>query len=279
MSTFKTLIKTTLTSIALCLSLAIGLPAMAHRGHHQKHDDMHQIMSELSLTDTQKQDIKQILKQNCTDRGLFRIDAKSLQTELRSLVQSTQWDPSAVKSAIIQRQDLMQEKALLEANNKNLLWNLLTDTQQAEFVGLLDNLKAELETHKAKRKDRSVEARKKGKHKGNKLKRLNLTEEQIAAVQAIRNEAKARGEKIKANLDSYKQAERSLIHNAGFNVKAWQTLNSQYQADFLAIAVFKAKIKQDTWNLLTVEQQTKVERKFKSKKGKHNKRGKKHQQC
>ena len=121
-------------------------------------------MSELSLTETQKQDIKQILKQNCTDRGLFRIDAKSLQTELRSLVQSTQWDPSAVKSAIIQRQDLMQEKALLEANNKNLLWNLLTDTQQAEFVGLLDNLKAELETHKAKRKDRSVEARKKGKH-------------------------------------------------------------------------------------------------------------------
>jgi Spy/CpxP family protein refolding chaperone len=275
MSTFKTLIKTTLTSIALCLSLAIGLPAMAHRGHHQKHDDMHQIMSELSLTDTQKQDIKQILKQNCTNRGLFRIDAKSLQAELRSLVQSTQWDPTAVESAITQRQVLMQEKALLEANNKNLLWNVLTDTQQAEFVGLLDNLKAKLETRKAKGKDRSVEARK----KGNKLKRLNLTEEQIAAVQAIRNEAKARGEKIKANLDSYKQAERSLIHNTGFNAEAWQTLNSQYQSDFLAIAVFKAKIKQDTWNLLTVEQQTKAERKFKSKKGKHNKRGKKHQQC
>jgi protein CpxP len=86
MSTFETLINTTLTSIALCLSLAIGLPAMANRGHHQKHDDIHQIMSELSLTDTQKQHIKQILKQNCTDRGLFRIDAKSLQTELRSLM-------------------------------------------------------------------------------------------------------------------------------------------------------------------------------------------------
>jgi Spy/CpxP family protein refolding chaperone len=101
-------------------------------------------MSELSLTDTQKQDIKQILKQNCTDKGLFRIDAKSLQTELRSLVQSTQWDPTAAESAITQRQALMQEKALLEANNKNLLWNVLTDIQQVEFVGLLDNQKAEL---------------------------------------------------------------------------------------------------------------------------------------
>jgi Spy/CpxP family protein refolding chaperone len=71
MSKFRNLIKTSLTPIALCLTLVIAAPALAKKGHHQKHDDMRQILSELSLTDIQKQDIRQISKQNREDRGLF----------------------------------------------------------------------------------------------------------------------------------------------------------------------------------------------------------------
>jgi Spy/CpxP family protein refolding chaperone len=60
MSTFKTFVKTTLTPIAICLTLAITAPAIANKGHHQQHDGMRHILSELSLTDTQKQDIRQL---------------------------------------------------------------------------------------------------------------------------------------------------------------------------------------------------------------------------
>jgi protein CpxP len=274
MSAFKTLVKTTLTPIALCLTLAIATPAMAQKSHHQQHDGMRQILSELSLTDTQKQDIKQILKQNREDKGLFRIDAKSLQTELRSLVQSTEWDPAAVESAFTQRQALIQEKALQQATNKNLVLNVLTDPQQAEFIALLFARKTEFNTRKAGREETSTKAKRKGKRKHNMLKRLGLTEEQLAAVQMIKTAAKASVEETQAKLKTYKQAERALIHSTDFNTEAWQTLSNEYQSDFLAMAVLKVKTKHDIWNLLTPVQQAEAEEKFKSKKGKHGKKDK-----
>ena len=280
MSAFKTLVKTTLTPIALCLTLALASTASAQKSHqhHQQNDGMRQILSELPLTDTQKQDIKQILKQNREDKGLFRIDAKSLQTELRSFVQSTEWDPAAVESAFTQRQALIQEKALQQATNKNLVLNVLTDPQQTEFIALLFARKTEFNTRKAGREETSTKAKRKGKRKHNMLQRLGLTEEQLAAVQIIKTAAKASGEETQTKLKTYKQAERALIHSTDFNTEAWQTLSNEYQSDFLAIEVLKVKTKHDIWNLLTPVQQAEVEEKFKSKKDKHGKKGKKRQQ-
>lgn len=264
MSKFTTLIKTTLTPIALCLTLAIAAPAIAKKGHHQKHDAMHQVLSELSLTDTQEQDVRQILKKSREDRGLFSSATKSLKKELRSLVQTAEWDQGAIESAITQRQALMQARALQRASYKNQVWNLLTDTQQAEFIALLDTRKVGLETHRGEHKE---------KDKGYKLKRLDLTQAQLSTVQAIRNEAKTSDKRLIANIKNYKQAERALIHNTGFNAEAWQTLNSQYQADFLAMAVLRAKTKHDIWNQLTPEQQAKSQEKN-NKRNKGKKRGK-----
>ena len=105
---------------------------------------------ELSLTDTQKQDIRLVLKQSREDRSASRTDDKALRTELRSIIQSTEWDQAAVESAITQNQAQLQEKALIRASNKNQVWNLLTETQQGEFV-------AQMETRKAKHKERISE--------------------------------------------------------------------------------------------------------------------------
>jgi protein CpxP len=271
MSKFKTLIKTTLTPIALCLTLAITLPVMAKNGHHHRHNGMRLILSELPLTAAQNQDIKQIIRQTRAGRDLFSTDIKILKTELRDLVQSTEWDPAAVENAISLRQTLIQEKALQRANNKNQVWNLLTDPQQTEFFVLSNRLKAE-------RKEMRDDVRGKGEGKGNKLKRLNLTETQLADVQSIKTTAKADGKEMKVKLKTYKQAERILVHSSNFNAEAWRTLNNEYQADFLAMAVLKAKTKHDIWNLFTQEQQTQAREKNEGKKRKHGKKGKRHQQ-
>lgn len=263
MTTFKTLIKTTLTLIALCLSLAIAAPAKAQKGHHQKHDAMRQILSESSLTDTQKQDIRQVFKQSREDRNMFKTDDKALRTELRSIIESTEWDLTAIESAITLHQDLIQEKTLQRASNKHRVWNLLTDTQQAEFI-------AQLQTRKDKREEMSTGEKRKGK--GNRLKRLELTTEQLAAVKTIKTEAKASSAEIKTSLRSYKQTEHALIHSSNFNAQAWQTLNAQYQTNFLAMAVLKAKTKYDIWNLLTAEQKTVAKEKVKGKHGKNSKK-------
>jgi Spy/CpxP family protein refolding chaperone len=269
MSKFKTLIKTTLTPLALCLTLAITLPVMAKNGHHHRHNGMRLILSELPLTAAQNQDIKQIIRQTRAGRDLFSTDIKILKTELRDLVQSTEWDPAAVENAISLRQTLIQEKALQRANNKNQVWNLLTDPQQTEFFVLSNRLKAE-------RKEMRDDGR--GKGQGNKLKRLNLTETQLADVQSIKTTAKADGKEMKVKLKTYKQAERILVHSSNFNAEAWRTLNNEYQADFLAMAVLKAKTKHDIWNLFTPEQQTQAREKNEGKKRKHGKKGKRHQQ-
>jgi Spy/CpxP family protein refolding chaperone len=256
----KSLITTTVTPIALCLTLAIASPAMAHKGKHQKHDGMRQILSELSLTDTQKQDIKQLLKQTREDRDLFSTDAKSLKIQLRSLVQSSEWDQATVESVITQRQTLMQEKALDRATNKHQVWNLLSNDQKTEFV-------SQLEAHKAKRKEMDS----KGKRKGNKQNRLNLTEEQLVAAKAIKDATKENSEEVKSKLKNYRQAEQSLIQSTAFGSEAWQTLNAEYQADFMAMAILKAKTKHEIWNLMTPEQQATALDKF--EKGKRGKKG------
>jgi protein CpxP len=277
MSKFKTLIKTTLTPIALCLTLAMASPVMAKQGNHQKHDGMRQILSELSLTEPQKQDIRQILKQSREDRGLFSRDAKSLRTELRSLVQTTEWDQTAIESAITQRQALMQQKALQRVTNKNQVWNLLTETQKVEFVTLFDMLKTEHETRKAKFEEMKAEGQRRGKRRGQRLERLGLTEKQLAAIKLIKAEAKSNAKTTKAKLKTFKQTERALVQSARFNPETWNTLSNKYQADFLATAVLRAKTRHDIWKLLTSDQQAQAVE-VKSKKGQQGKKGKKHQQ-
>jgi protein CpxP len=256
MSKFRNLIKTTLTTIALCLPLVIAAPALAKKGHHQKYDDMRQILSELSLTDAQKQDIRQISKQNREDRGLFSSDVKSLKEELRNLVQFSEWDHAAVESVITKHQTLMQAKALQRATNKNQVWNLLTEAQQDEFVVFFDALKAER---------KGVAGWKEGKRKGKKFKRLDLSEAQLATINVIKNESKATGKKIKTKLQVYKQAEQLLVQSADFEADAWQALNNEYQANFLTMAILKAKTQHDIWNQLTPEQQVKAAEKIKGK--------------
>jgi protein CpxP len=269
MSKFRNILKTTLTPIALCLTLVITAPALAKKGHHQKHEDMRQILSELSLTNTQKQDIRQTLKQNREGRGLFSSDVKSLKQELRNLIQSSEWDHAAAESVITKRRTLMQAKALERATNKNQVWNLLTDSQQEEFVVLFDALKAQ---------QKGVAGWKEGKRKGKKLKRLDLSEAQLTAINIIRNESDATGKKIKVRLQVYKQAEQLLVQRADFDADALQALDNEYKADFLTIAILKAKTQHDIWNQLTTEQQARAAEKIKGKRSKYEKKGKKHQE-
>lgn len=48
------------------------------------------------------------------------------------------------------------------------------------------------------------------------------------------------------------------MQSVDFNADTWQTLNNEYQADFLTIAILKAKTQHDIWNQLTPEQQAKA---------------------
>lgn len=254
MSKLSSIVKTTFTPIALCVALAFAAPAFAHKGKDGKHNEMRQILSELNLSAAQKQDIRQLMKQNREDSDLFRDDAKSSKQSMRDLVQTDQWQQSAVANIIAVQQPFLANQALQKASHKHHVWSLLTDVQQAEFAQKI----TERKTHR-------TDSKFDGNRPDKRFKHLNLSAEQYADIATIKATAKPDIQENKAKIKAFKQAERQLIQSTNFSAEAWQALWEQYQDDFAKRMLLKTKEQHDVWNVLTPEQQTKA-------KGKRNKK-------
>ncbi|MGS2718965.1 Spy/CpxP family protein refolding chaperone [Paraglaciecola aestuariivivens] len=240
-----------ITPIALCLVLAFSAPSFAHKGKEQNHQSMRRMFSELDLSDAQKQDIRQLRKQNKADKGLMKQDAKLLNESLRSLVQADQWQATEVANVIAEQQKLFAQKALQQATNKHQVWLLLTTEQQAQLAQQMTDKKTNKKAKKAKKRKQ---------HK--RMKALDLTDQQVSELAAIREASQAEMQPVQAKIKEFKQSERQLIHSAEFSQAAWQSLWQQYQDDFTTAKMLKTKVKHDSWNLLTPEQQAKAEAKM-----------------
>ncbi len=239
-----TVINRSLPPIALYLTLVISAQTFAHQHSNQKHYGMGPILSQLSLTDTQQQDIKQLL----SEIPLLRGERQSLKPVLRRLLQTSQWDETAVEQTLIQHQSLRQEQGLQRAIKQNQIWNLLDAGQQVLWLA----------KRKARLQERHSKGQSKRKNTGKRLSYLALTDQQKTAVRSIRKRAHTTADKTKSNLQIYKKTERELIQNSQFTADTWQSLNAQYQNDFLAMAVIRVKTKHDIWLLLTPEQRAKA---------------------
>jgi protein CpxP len=234
---------------------------------------MKRVFSQLSLSDVQKQDIKQIMQQARDEREVSSQDARNFKQELQALVRATDWNEEAVTSLLSDKQVQHTEASLARAQNKHAIWSLLTAEQQQEFDELIASRKSKAEK-KASKGGKKGQKGQKGKKK-KAAKRLGLDEGQKAEIAAIKAQAKESAVLLKENLKSFKQAERALVKSAEFSQDAWLSLQQQYQADLLAAAVLKSKTKHLMWNVLTAEQQAKAQKMKRHTKGK--KGGKKSQ--
>ncbi|MFT2092072.1 Spy/CpxP family protein refolding chaperone [Paraglaciecola sp. 2405UD69-4] len=269
-------LKTLLTPIAVSLALVITTPAFANKDRGHQRDGMRHILSQLSLTDAQKQDIKEIRKQGRLDKEAYQEGGSSFFSELQPLIQATEWDQTQVEISLAQHQAAISEKMLHRAEQKNQVWNTLTEAQQAEFSALVTEKQAERDAKREESQDH-----KKGKKRGKArmFRGLDLTDTQKADIKAVREQAKATEAALKDSLKEFKKSERALVNSTDFTAEKWQALSSQYQDDFLALAVSKAKVNHDVWNLLTVEQQQKMSEKIEKMKSRkhHGKKQKKQQ--
>ncbi|MCF2949326.1 Spy/CpxP family protein refolding chaperone [Paraglaciecola aquimarina] len=278
-------LKTIVTPIAICLSLALSSQVMAkpkggHEGAHKGHSMM-KLLSKLSLTDTQKQDIRQIMKQSREDRQASAPSFAPVRQDLSALIQTTDWDQAAVEAAFSQNQEQMAQASLKRAENKHAVLNLLTEEQKDKLATIANKMKdrAAEGDRKGKRKGKA-----KGKQRGERGNILAFTDEQKAELKSIRTESKASAAELHEKLKAFKQAERELVKSAEFNAEAWLALSNEYKGDFLAMAVLKAKSKHDMWNVMTPEQQAQMlaakenhKGGKKSMKGHKGMKGKKHQ--
>ena len=252
-----------LAPLAVSLSLAFAPTAFADKDHHPRKNEMRQLLKQLDLTQTQVQDVRQLMKQGQDDKDVYRQDMREISKQLTALIQSSTWDQQAVEAVLLKHMNLTSQIGWQKASKKNQVWQLLTSQQQTEFAQL---------TSQAKGKMKEGKGRKSSKF----FNRLDLSDEQAAKIDIIKTDFNAQSSNFKAQHQAFRQAQQSLIQSANLNKSDWQALAVKYQDDKLAMALAKAQNRHNIWNVLNAEQQTrlveKAQHRSDKKRGRHNDR-------
>ena len=257
-------LKTLFSPLALALSLVIATPVLANpeHGRGQDKNQLRHVLAQLDLSQEQRQDVKQILKQSRADTGLIAEDIKNAKTELFSLIHADSWNETAVETAIQQNQQTKATLALEKASGMHQIWLLLTDKQQAKLAKIADRKqeKAGAKGNKKSKGDKSERSRE------GQFARLDLSDEQKTTIKAIKEQNYSQQQQAKETQKAFRNAERTLIASTEFNDTAYLALQAEYQAAHLQQAMLMAKTHHDIWNVLSAEQKAKVLAKMEERK-------------
>lgn len=89
------------------------------------------------------------------------------------------------------------------------------------------------------------------------IKRLNLTDEQVAKIKLVKEQSRTEVITLKEQFKQYKESVKVLNDNPIFDEQSFGDLHSQYQTTFAQLALQKAKTKHAIFHILTLEQQEK----------------------
>ncbi len=263
--------KKLLLSLTVASLLSAGSYAVyAKERNHDEHE--HALMASLSLTQQQKENIKQIRKDSKHNIRGYHSEQELLRENMRAIMQASTWDEVAVTKTIEQQMQLNLQSKLIQAKSKNRVFNQLNADQQAQFIAAREDKKGKKddEKHKnhGKKMRRLVKVLDLNAEQQAKLTQIMLTNK--AEKQANRTQAKI----IKAQLDQ-------LIQAKEFDEDAWLEIHADNQQQKLIIAVNKAKARFEMLSVLSAEQREKFEKIMpQDRTGKmRHKRGKKHGQA
>lgn len=133
----KKWIKIAALSLALPLSLSVNAKAMdsmqGHRG------GMKNIISQLDLTQEQKQDVKTIMQQakGNVDRQSRQALRAEHQAERLALLNSETFDEQKAREMIASHQQQMSEKQLAMLKTQHQVYQILTPEQRVKFAELM----------------------------------------------------------------------------------------------------------------------------------------------
>jgi Spy/CpxP family protein refolding chaperone len=261
--------KKLLLSLTLASLLSAGSYAVyAKERNHGEHERA--LMASLSLTQQQKEDIKQIRKESKQDLSVYRSEQKQLRENMRSIMQANSWDEVAVTNAIDQQMQLNLQSKLIEAKSKNRVFNQLNPEQQAQFIAARED--------KRDRKDD-----KKHKNSGKKMQRivkvLELDTEQQAKLTEMMVANKTEKQVNRAQAKIVKAQLTQIIQAKEFDEDAWLAIHADNRQQKLDMGVNKAKARFEMLSVLSAEQREKFEKIMKKagKRERHQQRSKKHE--
>jgi Spy/CpxP family protein refolding chaperone len=235
-----------LAPLAVSISLTFTSSSFAGSDHHPRKNQFRQILKQLDLSQTQVQDVRQLMKQGHEDKSVYRLDMRGISSQLKTLIQNTAWDQQAIETVLLQRMDLIAQIGWQKAAKKNQVWQLLTSQQQSELVQLVEQ-----QDNKKHKHHRSFKF----------LKTLDLSDEQAVEIKKIKANFETITANLKAKRQEFRREQLTLIRSENLAPNEWQALEVKYQDDFLAMATAKAQTRHSIWNLLNTEQQTQLREK------------------
>ncbi len=253
---------TTLAALA-CFTL-INIPAAIAK-HWQQENPM-RMFSHLNISDQQEQEIRGIFTTTRENNSVFTGEKRVIKQQMEDLMTMPSWDEGAARSIIITQLELGRIIALNRAKARNQAFNLLDDEQKAAL-----NDKAADRTHK--RTERQNKGNNKGKRQGRKhIKRLHkalqLTDIQVAQIQAIDEATESQMQGVKEAGKAHRAEIRAITKAPSFDEDAWLALHDKAFNNMVAHKLFKTNAKYDKAAILSTEQKEKFKKIMKKMKGK-----------
>ncbi|GAB3013368.1 Spy/CpxP family protein refolding chaperone [Bowmanella dokdonensis] len=223
--------------MALTLGLILVGPAQAHPP--QDPEGIHKVLEQLDLSRQQRQDIRQLLKQQRAQRQALKPDRQAEHQAISQLVQAQSWDPDQA-TLLLQRtqqdrRQAMWQKALLQQQ----IWNLLNAGQQQAWQAQVQSL--------APRTSRQV-------HREHMIDRLKLNDDQQQALAALQAEQEVQRQQKQANHLAFRTAQLALLQQGEFSEASWNALYSRHEDGFLSSAVQELAFRHQFYQLLNDEQ-------------------------
>jgi periplasmic protein CpxP/Spy len=222
-------------SVGLILSATVNAAPMEHNK-----PDLHHILAQLDLSQQQRQDIRQLLKDGRADIEIFRQDRQQFRQQLHSLIQSPNWDATAATILLNEQQEFKGQADLQRALSKHKMLLILEPEQQSKLITLLGQDKP-----KQKRDAEDMQL----------LNKLNLTSEQQSLLGKLMADMQANREQMSTKHQAFAEAERTLINAQEFDNAQWQALHASFQTENLAMVLSNVENRNKVWNLLNDEQQ------------------------
>ncbi|AXT38155.1 hypothetical protein D1814_05445 [Alteromonas sp. BL110] len=262
----KKLLIASVTVAAIGLGgLALAQPAGSGMRHHDPVKEIVKHLRGISLSDAQREEIKTLVSafKDANPRPEFG-DIEKPNLDFATATE-------AQFSAFIQTQiEEREARHFAFAQLRHDIYNVLNEEQQETL--LARDAKRELDKQKhhdafVKQETRFAK-RMNGEGKGPQRKRkpkdflfegIELSDEQIASLAELRESFKDTSKTNREMLRSFKDAQRDLVRSESFSQDAWNALTAQYKEDLVSAKVEKAKQRQAMFQILSPEQQAKLE--------------------
>ncbi len=255
--------------LSLTMASLLGVSSYVVNAHERNHGEHERaLMASLSLTQQQKDDIKQIRKESQQDLSVYLAEQRQLRENMRAIMQVSIWDEAAVTNAIEQQMKLNLQSKLILAKGRNRVFNQLSTEQQAQFIAEREDKEGKNNGKKHKNPEKKIRRI---------VKALDLNAEQQAKLTAMMATNKAQKTANRAQKKMLKAQLAQIIQAEEFDEDAWLAIHADNSQQKLEMQVNKSKARFEMLNLLNAEQREKFEKIMKkTKKGRmHREHGKK----